>query len=200
MSKKRGLSEDEKKAKLLELFKETQDVFTLKELEKGAKQKKSLNPMLVKDLVDKLIGDYLVEKEKIGSSCYFWAFESKVYNSKKARIDVLKKEIMAVKNKLSAIEAKFAQLPMDKQYLELWEKEADDLSQLTKKRDELHNRIKVFAGCETYESDLNAAREAVERWTDNVFASKKYIKNINYITNVELFQIYEIPEDFDYFN
>ena len=71
---KKGLSLEEKRKKMMEIFYETKDVFLLKDLEKIAPKSKGITPMSVKDVVTSLVDDCLVDSEKIGTSIYFWAF------------------------------------------------------------------------------------------------------------------------------
>ncbi|KAK4391757.1 Meiotic nuclear division protein 1 [Sesamum angolense] len=66
-SKKRGLSLDEKREKMLQIFYESQDFFLLKELEKLG-PKKGVITQSVKDVVQSLVDDDLVFKDKIGTS------------------------------------------------------------------------------------------------------------------------------------
>ncbi|XP_024641419.1 meiotic nuclear division protein 1 homolog isoform X2 [Medicago truncatula] len=75
MSKKRGLSLEEKREKMLQIFYESQDFFLLKELEKMG-PKKGVISQSVKDVVQSLVDDDLVSKDKIGTSVYFWSLPS----------------------------------------------------------------------------------------------------------------------------
>ena len=74
---KKGLSLEEKRKKMMEIFYETKDVFLLMDLEKIAPKMKGITSMSVKDVVTSLVDDGLVDTEKIGTSVYFWAFPSK---------------------------------------------------------------------------------------------------------------------------
>ncbi|XP_021309958.1 meiotic nuclear division protein 1 homolog isoform X3 [Sorghum bicolor] len=75
MSKKRGLSLEEKREQMLQIFYESQDFFLLKELEKMG-PKKGVISQSVKDVVQSLVDDDLVLKDKIGTSVYFWSLPS----------------------------------------------------------------------------------------------------------------------------
>jgi hypothetical protein len=56
-------------------------VFLLKELEKIAPKEKGIVMQSVKEVLQSLVGDDLVDSDKIGSSVYFWSFPSKAFNS-----------------------------------------------------------------------------------------------------------------------
>ncbi|KAM2383428.1 hypothetical protein ACFXTH_040987 [Malus domestica] len=66
MSKKQGLSLDEKREKMLQIFYDSQDFFLLKELEKSG-SKKGVISQSVKDVIQSLVDDDLVFKDKIGT-------------------------------------------------------------------------------------------------------------------------------------
>lgn len=74
MSKKRGVSLDEKRLRMLQLFYEKKEFFTLKEVEKIAPKEKNIVQQSVKDVLQALVDDGLVRSEKIGTSVYFWRF------------------------------------------------------------------------------------------------------------------------------
>lgn len=57
-------------------FLEKRDFFQLKELEKYLPKEKGIVQMTVKDVLQSLVDDNLVAKEKIGTSNYFWSFPS----------------------------------------------------------------------------------------------------------------------------
>ncbi|KAI8577662.1 hypothetical protein K450DRAFT_177470, partial [Umbelopsis ramanniana AG] len=71
----RGISADEKRRRLESLFHETKQFYQLKELEKIA-PKRQIVVQSVKDTLQSLVDDGLVNMEKIGSSNYFWSFPS----------------------------------------------------------------------------------------------------------------------------
>ena len=76
MKKKKGLSLDDKRQKLLEVYYSHKSVLNLKEVEKyGAK--KGVVLQTIKDVNQSLIDDNLVETDKIGIGAFFWALPSK---------------------------------------------------------------------------------------------------------------------------
>lgn len=74
MSKRKGVSFEEKRIRLLQLFYERKEFFTLKELEKITAKEKGIVAQAVKDVLQTLVDDGLVKSEKIGTSVYFWTF------------------------------------------------------------------------------------------------------------------------------
>jgi len=86
MSKKRGLSIEDKRKGMMEIFFEKKDFFQLKELEKIAPKEKGIVQGTVKDVIQGLVDDGMVDTDKIGTSVYFWAFPSKAANTKKQKL------------------------------------------------------------------------------------------------------------------
>uniref|UniRef100_UPI00358F9E58 meiotic nuclear division protein 1 homolog n=1 Tax=Myxine glutinosa TaxID=7769 RepID=UPI00358F9E58 len=104
MSKKRGLSVEEKRTKMMEIFFESKDIFQLKELEKIAPRDKKITCQSVKDVLQSLVDDAMVDSDRIGTSNYFWAFPSKALNARKRKIEELEGQLEDAANKKSSLE------------------------------------------------------------------------------------------------
>ena len=89
MSKKRGLSIDEKRQRMLQLFHEKKEFLLLKEVERLAFKEKGIVSQSVKDVLQSLVDDDMVNSDKIGSSVYFWAFPSNSLVMKKKKLNEL---------------------------------------------------------------------------------------------------------------
>lgn len=96
----RGLSADEKKVKMLEIFHETADFYTMKELEKLGPKLKGVVSQTVKDIVQELVDDNLVCFDKIGTGNYYWSFPSAAGAQKQAALDKAQRELEGVNAKI----------------------------------------------------------------------------------------------------
>ena len=103
MSKRRGLSAEEKRERMLELFHEKKDFFLLKEVEKIAFKEKGIVSQSVKDVLQSLVDDDLINSEKIGTSVYFWEFPSNALATKKKKIEDVSKKVDGLGSKLESI-------------------------------------------------------------------------------------------------
>ena len=74
MSKKKGVSLDEKRQRMLQIFYEKKEFFTLKDLEKIAPKEKGIVQQSVKDVVQALVDDGHLDSDKVGTSVFFWTF------------------------------------------------------------------------------------------------------------------------------
>jgi hypothetical protein len=89
---KKGLSFEEKRKRMLEIFKDDQSFFHLKDIEKLG-TKKGIIFQTIKEVLDSLVGDSLVEVDKIGSSNFYWSLPSKIYQVKKNNLEKNKQQI-----------------------------------------------------------------------------------------------------------
>jgi|LauGreDrversion4_2_1035121.scaffolds.fasta_scaffold661768_2 hypothetical protein len=81
MKKKKGISFEEKRQRLLSIFLTDPTFYHLNELEKLA-SKKGIHPMIVKEVLESLLADNLVDAEKVGNSSYYLALPSKTFIAK----------------------------------------------------------------------------------------------------------------------
>jgi len=203
-SKKKGLSLEEKRKKMLEIFFETKDVFLLKDLEKIAPKQKGITVMTVKEVLTSLVDDGLVDTDKIGTSVYFWAFPSKASANRKRKLDTLQERNaeMEKKLKLAATEMKAA---------EEGREESDERSRLLARLNEAETKNKELkkmllqysdndpAVLQQMEVERTMALEATNRWTDNIFSLQDWIKKKFPNISQEMFnKQFGIPEDLDY--
>eukprot|EP00474_Spongospora_subterranea_P000444 CRZ00902.1 hypothetical protein [Spongospora subterranea] len=107
--KKRGLSHEEKRKRMCEFFYEKKEVMTLKELEKH-----SIVSQTVKDILQSLVDDGLVDSDKIGAGNFFWALPSKALSLKQNKIQSLKHDIDQFGEETEKLNAEARQLLSDR--------------------------------------------------------------------------------------
>ncbi|XP_060839414.1 meiotic nuclear division protein 1 homolog [Rhopalosiphum padi] len=203
MSKRKQVSAEEKRIRMLDLFHEKKDFYQLKELEKIAPKEKQIIVQSVKDVIQNLVDDGLVDTDKIGTSVYFWSFPSKAKMSKKNVLD-------NTKTKLDEYEKKF------KQNLEIIEKEKVG-KEITDERQALLNKLKALneeklrveselkkyedsnpVDIECMKKSIQVAKEAGNRWTENVFSVKSWCKKKFFLEDSVIDKQFGIPSDLDY--
>ncbi|XP_047182119.1 meiotic nuclear division protein 1 homolog [Vigna umbellata] len=146
MSKKRGLSLEEKREKMLQIFYESQDFFLLKELEKMGPRKGVISQS-VKDVVQSLVDDDLVSKDKIGTSVYFWSLPSCAGNQLRNVYRKLDSDLQNSKNR-------HAQL-------------VEQCQELRKGREESEERAEAVADLKAVEQQHNELKVELEKYRDN---------------------------------
>ncbi|CAB4425116.1 unnamed protein product [Rhizophagus irregularis] len=197
MSKK-GLSLAEKRKRLEALFHETKEFYQLKELERDAPKMKGIVTNTVKDVLQSLVDDNLVNTDKIGTSNYYWSFPSSALQSNRRAYARAPK-----------IERKNTELQSNIDVAYDGRENSDDRATLLKKVAELEainkkhqENLALFRECdpallEAKENHANLALECGNRWTENIFLIQSYcFKKFN-IERADFNQQFGIPEEFD---
>ncbi|OWF40978.1 Meiotic nuclear division protein 1-like [Mizuhopecten yessoensis] len=179
------------------------DFFTLKELERMCQKEKGITSMSVKDILTSLVDDAMVDTDKIGTSVYFWAFPSKASQNRKRKIN-------DVTNQLEEFESKKKALTESVLRAKVGKEDNDDrselLAELVVKKDEksrLMSELDLYRECDPdvlqeVQNQTVVAKEAANRWTDNVFSIKSWIKRKFSFEESVIDKQFDIPEDFDY--
>ncbi|XP_076107851.1 meiotic nuclear division protein 1 homolog [Mytilus galloprovincialis] len=203
MSKKRGLSVEEKRTRMMEFFFEKKDVFLLKELEKQCQKEKGITSMSVKEIVTSLVDDGMVDNDKIGTSVYFWAFPSKASQNRK-------RKLLDLENRIEELDSKKRTLTEAIEKAKMGKEESDSrtelLTALAEKRTEkshLMSEIEKYKECdpevvEGVKKQAEISKDAANRWTDNIFSVKSWIKNKFSFEESVIDKQFGIPADFDY--
>ncbi|CAG0891761.1 unnamed protein product [Darwinula stevensoni] len=267
MSRKKGLSLEEKRERMVTLLQEKQDFFQLKELEKLAPKEKGIIAQSVKDVIQSLVDDGLVESDKIGTSVYFWSFPTKAANTKKRKLEDVTNSLADIQQKrqklkdvLDQAKVHVASLVLKrrmsrKKGLSLEEKRERMVTLLQEKQDffqlkELEKLapkekgiiaqsvkdviqslvddglvesdkigtsvyfwsfptygvppfpLSIFVLADDviifYSWEVQVAREAANRWLDNILSVKSWCRNRFNIDEAVLNKQFGIPEDMDY--
>ncbi|XP_026321398.1 meiotic nuclear division protein 1 homolog [Hyposmocoma kahamanoa] len=204
MSKKRGLSADEKKTRMLEIFHNSKDFFQLKELEKIAPKEKGITMQSVKEVVQSLVDDHLVDSEKIGTSIYFWSFPSKAKTAKKRKLNDLKHELGECAKKLKKTEDNIVVELEDREPTEERSLLIKTVEELKKKEEALKKEMQKYRDSDPeyinqLKTEMIDLKAAIDRWTENIYILKSYIKNTFQMENDVIEQSFNIPQDLDYY-
>uniref|UniRef100_A0A336L506 Meiotic nuclear division protein 1 homolog n=1 Tax=Culicoides sonorensis TaxID=179676 RepID=A0A336L506_CULSO len=200
---KRKLTAEDKKTALLDYFHETRDVFQLKELEKMAPRATGIPQQAIKDILQKLMDDGLVDTCKVGSSVLYWSYPGRSKDEKLVKLGKLQNQLMELDE----------QIEKCKNELKTRNEENEDpeAANIQNKIDELKVKHTTLLqelgnyeendGCENWEKmrdDTKSLHEAANRWTDNVFCIKSWCKKKFNIEESRLDKQFRIPGDFDY--
>ncbi|XP_020103587.1 meiotic nuclear division protein 1 homolog isoform X2 [Ananas comosus] len=192
MSKKRGLSLEEKREQMLQIFYESQDFFLLKELEKLG-PKKGVISQSVKDVVQSLVDDDLVLKDKIGTS--------------------LRSARNKLESDLSSSRKRFKELIEQRDNLKKGREESDErvaaleeLKAVELQHKKLNEELACYAdndpaALEALKNAIEIAHSAANRWTDNVFTLQQWCSTTFPQAKEQLDNMYKeagLTEDFEY--
>ncbi|KAJ9183864.1 hypothetical protein P3X46_007666 [Hevea brasiliensis] len=205
MSKKRGLSLEEKREKILQIFYESQNFFLLKELEKLG-PKKGVISQSVKDVVQSLVDDDLVSKDKIGTSVYFWSLPSCAGNQSRNVYHKLESDLQSGRKRHAELVDQCGALKKGREESEEREDALAELKAIELKHNELKEEMGQYAdndpaAFEAMKKAIGIAHAAANRWTDNIFTLRQWCSNNFPQAKEQLESMYKeigITDDFDY--
>lgn len=205
MSKKRGLSLEEKREKILQIFYDSQDFFLLKELEKSG-PKKGVISQSVKDVVQSLVDDDLASKEKIGTSVYFWSLPSCAGNQLRTVHRKLNSDLQSSKKRHAELVDQCEALRKGREESDEREEALAELKTIEMKYNELKEEMEKYAdndpaAVQAMKEAIEVAHAAANRWTDNVFTLRQWCSNNFPQAKEQLENMYQeagITDEFDY--
>ncbi|XP_034044939.1 meiotic nuclear division protein 1 homolog isoform X1 [Thalassophryne amazonica] len=203
MSKKKGLSLEEKRTRMMEIFFETKDVFQLKDIEKIAPKTKGIASMTVKEVLQSLVDDNMVDCERVGTSNYYWAFPSKALHARSHKLEELEKQISEAKQRKVTLQKAVDKAKIGRQDTDERSSLLKELQALREEKTQLVAELEKYRECdpevveEMRKSNI-VAKDAVSRWTDNIFAIKSWTKKKFAFDDSRIDKAFGIPEDFDY--
>lgn len=204
MSKKRGLSLDEKKVRLLEYMHEHKECYTLKELESSASKAKGIVSQSIKDVLGMLVADGLVDSDKIGAGNFFWALPSKTKVMAQQKLEKANKDLAAAKAKHAELEAKLAEMQAARPTSEKRAADLKRLAVLKAQAAELETEVGKFADCDPdrmklLERGTEVCKAAANRWTDNLQTLIAQAREANpEATEAQLLEFLQLPKTLDY--
>ncbi|PKA51299.1 Meiotic nuclear division protein 1 like [Apostasia shenzhenica] len=204
-SKKRGLSLEEKREHMLQIFYESQDFFLLKELEKLG-PKKGVISQSVKDVVQSLVDDDLVLKDKIGTSVYFWSLPSCAGNQLRNARSKLETDLSSGGKRLAELAEQRESLKRGREESDEREMALEELNTIELKHKMLKEELALYAdndpaALEATKNAMEVALSAANRWTDNIFTLQQWCSSNFPEAKEQLEHMYKevgITDDLDY--
>eukprot|EP00842_Homolaphlyctis_polyrhiza_P001291 jgi/Hompol1/2162/HPOL_002196-RA len=181
---------EEKRKRMTALFHESRDFFNMKELEKIAPRSKGIIEKSVKE-----VADGLVQTEKIGSGVYYWSFPGSDVHQMRKSLENTVAEIVSIKEISDAVHVR---QDTDERKMLLVA-----LEQAEKHRASLVAALDKLKECDPIvikarERGIVVAREAADRWTDNIFSLQRYCREQYGISASDFNSQFEIPDELDY--
>ncbi|KAF8973286.1 meiotic nuclear division protein 1 [Flammula alnicola] len=193
----RGLSAEEKRVKLLEIFHET-----LKELEKLGPKLKGIVSQSVKDVLQSLVDDGLVQADKIGSSNFFWSFPSQHGVLVQAKLDRVKETGNAHRTQITELKSAIETARAERIESDIRSNALKKLGELKKDLCVLESELSAYgesnpARVEEVKRAAFLAKEAAYRWTDNYGVLLGHFTRQNGVSVDDIRQYLSIGEDYE---
>jgi predicted transcriptional regulator len=192
MRKTKGLSFDEKRKRMLDIFKEDPSFFHLKDIEKLG-TKKGIIFQAIKEVLDSLVNDNLVETEKIGSSNFYWALPSKIYQVKKNTLDKNLSQIESLKTENQKLKQKIKEEKAARKETDERREKLDELEEINRTIEDYTKKLNDFQKNDPvrYHNILQDSKQLInlnELWKDNIYAIHQWMKSKSPDVNiVEMF-------------
>lgn len=203
MSRKKGMSRSEKLNAMQNLIMKSNDIWTLKELEKECPKKIGVQSMVVKEILQELVDCDLVSGDKIGSGNFYWCFQSEAYNKRQVEFDKLTKQIEDLESEITKNEKEISELSIGRDITDERTIIEDEVKKIENQLAEIQKDIdkyKIFSPehLKMLKRQVFVAIESVNRWTDNIFSCRSYsIKKLGIFQN-QFNQAFEIDDTLDY--
>ncbi|KAF8161080.1 meiotic nuclear division protein 1 [Crassisporium funariophilum] len=198
----RGLSGEEKRVKLLEIFHESRDFFQLKELEKLGPKLKGIVSQTVKDVLQSLVDDGLVQADKIGSSNFYWSFPSQQGVLLETKLNAVKENRAISRTHISILNSKLVDEKAERINSDDRVKALKKLTRLEKDLTDLKAELNAYgdsnpAKVEEAKRATFLAKEAAYRWTDNYGMLLAHFTRQNGIGIEDIRQYLGIEEEYE---
>lgn len=190
---------------MLQIFYDSQDFFLLKELEKLG-PKKGVISQSVKDVVQSLVDDDLVLKDKIGTSVYFWSLPSCAGNQLTNARKKLNSDLSSLTKHLAELIEQRVSLKRGREDSDDREMALEELKTIEMQHKKLKGELALYAdndpaAVETMKNAIEVAHSAANRWTDNMFTLQQWCSSNFPEAKEQLEHMYKevgITEDLDY--
>lgn len=175
----KGTSLDEKKSKLLEEMLRRGEIYSNKTIESLSKPT-GISSMIIKNVLQALVNEDLVDSEKIGASTYYWCFASKRSQTARTELARLQKALEEQTNFIEKTTSRIEELRTGRE-------ETEERSSLIKEKLDLQVKLEeqrgVFRDLLKNDPDVaqklrdytEIAKQEANLWTDNIFCLQKYM-------------------------
>ncbi|GAM17355.1 hypothetical protein SAMD00019534_005300 [Acytostelium subglobosum LB1] len=200
-TRRKGLSEEEKREKLKKFFHETADVYSAKDVEQSASEACGMNMIQVKETLKSLVDDGVVQTDKLGSSNFYWSFPSFELNQLLNQKEELQKGVADAKAKIEKERERIESLKIGREPTDERTKKLAQLQELKDREAQLKEELANFADVETIElmkKELTVAVTAANRNTDNIDALRAYCDKKWNITRDDFNRNFQIDPNMEY--
>ncbi|OEU22823.1 meiotic nuclear division protein 1 [Fragilariopsis cylindrus CCMP1102] len=192
---------EEKRKVIMGIYHKDQQVYTEKEI-LSVVAKAGVNANSIPDIIQGLIDDALVEKEKIGGSNYFWSFKAKKDRMAQIQNEKTLKLIEELKPQVAEAEARLSDAKRVGDDGSGRAKKLARLSELGQQKNELEKELEKLkendpAALADLEKELQLVIQSANRWTDNIFECKSYLVKKRGMEKKEANKFLQISADFD---
>lgn len=200
MSRK-GVSAEEKRKRIESIFHESGEFYQLKDIEKLG-PKRGVVAQSVKDVLMSLVDDGLVTMDKIGTSNYFWSYPSAALQNKKNKLSDLETKLNKEVERGERLKQSIEEAKIDREESEERTLLLEQLNKEKKRAKELNEELQKYkdndpAAYKAKENAAKVAKDAANRWTENVWEIQSYCVNNFNMQRSDFDKQFGIDDSFD---
>lgn len=156
----------------------------------------------IKDVNQSLVDDNMVSMDKIGSANFYWSFPAKLCLDRLNAKENLIRQIASSEQQCEKIAASIETAKETRKAADRAEK-IDHLNSLIAQEKEYDaiieaNKYNDPAEINRIKGDISKIVDSVNRWTDNIYAVKKYLMKKANRSSKEADKMLQITDSFDY--
>lgn len=177
-------------------------MFKLRELERLGK-KAGIVEQTVKDVLQSLVDDNMVNQDKVGSLNVFYSFPSAMMVRLKNEIKDLNQEEKVKTENIEGMEKQIENLEKTRVQNDKRKREMSEFVQLKKQKKKAEEEISVWkqndpAILDKIEEKVKIAKDAANRWTDNIWAIESYLVKKKNMDKKQVKKFLKLTDSFDY--
>ncbi|GLD72507.1 meiotic nuclear division protein 1 homolog isoform X1, partial [Lates japonicus] len=104
--------------------------------------------MTVKEVLQSLVDDNMVDCERVGTSNYYWAFPSKALNARNHKLEELKKQISEAKQRKASLQKAVEKAKVGRQDTKERSSLLQELQALREERTRLQAELEKYRECD----------------------------------------------------
>jgi len=185
----------------LQFFMKKKEVLNLKQLERDG-SRAGIVLQTIKDVLESLVDDNLVESDKIGSANFYWSLPSRTYQTLSIKTEEYNKQIPKIKAEKDELLASITLAKKEKQETPERLEKLEKINSLKKVYGDKIKENEKYAKNDPVKLEILEKRAAnfkdeANKWTDNVFVCKQWMRNKYDIEEKRINEMYSIPEELD---
>ncbi|NWJ05345.1 MND1 protein, partial [Crypturellus undulatus] len=162
-----------------------------------------LASMSVKEILQSLVDDGMVDTDRIGTSNYFWAFPSKALHARKRKLEELQAQFAEGTQKKEALQKSIEKSKIGREDTAERAALIEELATLRQKKEQLKAELDKYRECDPDVVEEMRKLYIVGKifftlFTDNIFSIKSWAKRKFGFEESRIDKSFGIPEDFDY--
>lgn len=175
----------------------------MKELEKIASKRKGIVSQSVKEVLQSLVDDNLVNTDKCGVQTVFWSLPSEASQKKKAKLQQVTDQLDERQRDEDGVDKEIESLSMGREKTNEWQSAMQRVEELGEGVSKVDRKLQRFAQFDPVEmkkisEGTHTCKVVCNRWIDNVFTLQAWTNSHFMMEKKDFYTQFGIAHDLDY--